>query len=160
MDTVCPSMVGPLTRIWNALHTDLRVTIAPADASYLRRIVLVGDDHLIAHLIAEKLQKSFQAPHQTSTSSARIGSLVRYSVNGRRFRGRIVHGQQTGAGSLGAGSRYGSALVGVHEGQSLLWPTRSGQLIELCVDEVEHPLVAHDVSVTTYSEAKSLCAFG
>ncbi|MHA3842404.1 hypothetical protein ACX0GZ_14445 [Sphingomonas aestuarii] len=154
-------MVGPLVRIWKALHTDLEVTLAPTDASYLRRLVLAVDDHLIAHLLGEKLQNSGLAPqHACASPFVRIGSLVRYSVNGRSLFGRIVHGQQTAEESIGVGSRYGSALMGIHEGQRLLWPSRSGQLIEVRIDEVEHPRGARAVRAAPYPEAKSLCAFG
>ena len=161
MTPVCPSVVGSLVEIWSALHPGLCVKIAPSDMHYLRRMVLAADDHLVACLLAEKIQKTLaQTRPEGDFVAAKIGSIIRYRINGRSLEGHLVHGQGVDENSLGVGSRYGSALVGSHAGQCFMWPSRNGRLIEVRVQEVKHPYINSGSENVFCREVKNQCAFG
>jgi hypothetical protein len=161
MTPVCPSVVGSLVEIWRALHPGLRVTIASSDMNYLRRVVLAADDHLVAGLLAEKIQMTqAQSGPYDDCDVAKIGSVVRYSINDRRLEWRLMHGQRINGNSIGIGSRYGSALIGSHAGQSFMWPSQNGRLIEIRVDGVEQRSTDLTPNVVLCREVKNQCAFG
>lgn len=137
MDTVCPSSIGALVGIWRALHKDLSVEMDPTEGRYLQHVVYAMDDELVAALLAAKLAMS-KPPSNTHSMGdlVRRGSEVLYSVQGRRYRARLVHGSAREDGLLGVDTRFGAALLGLRSGQSLLWPHEHGRLVEVHALEV------------------------
>ena len=137
MEPICQSVVDSLVHIWTALHKDVPVTIAPPEANYLRRLILHLDDELLARLLAAKLAASRGTATRPGGNVARLGSEILYSVQGQEHRARLVHGETSGEGALGVGSRFGSALIGFRAGQAVLWPLEQGRLVELKILRIE-----------------------
>ncbi|RYE04487.1 MAG: hypothetical protein EOP61_00295 [Sphingomonadales bacterium] len=139
MEPVCHSTIDSLVHIWSALHKDAPVALAPPEAHYLRRLILHVEDELLARLLAAKLAASRTTTVHPGRDVARLGSEILYSVRGQQHRARLVHGESSGDGALGVGSRFGSALIGFRVGQAVLWPLEQDRLVELKILRVEPP---------------------
>lgn len=140
METVCPSMVGSLVRIWITLHKDLDVALEPADAQYLRCVLFGMNDELIASLLGAKLAMSGERADPPAGPVVRAGSDVVFSIAGERCRAQLVHGEGDAKGRLGTATRFGAALLGIQEGASLLWPQADGRLVDVCAIEVTNSI--------------------
>jgi endonuclease YncB( thermonuclease family) len=137
MDAICPTVIGSLVGIWSALHKNLEVVIDPVDTIYLEHVLLGLDDELVAHLLAAKLALARSPEPNSSATSVRTGSDVTYSVEGRELTARLVHGARAFEGRLGVATRFGTALIGLRCGQTVLWPTARGRLVEVRILRID-----------------------
>ena len=132
MDAMCPWAIDPLVRIWAILHKDLNLEMEAAEARYLQAVMFGLDDELVAGLLGIKLALARRRKEDVGkVTGARIGSDVLYSVQGRPRFARLVHGDVDECGSLGVGTRFGGALLGMTQGMSILWPDERGSLVEV-----------------------------
>jgi len=161
MDAICPSVVDSLVRIWATLHDDLVLEIEPAEARYLHAVMIGLDDELVARLLGVKLALARRRDRtRARTDTARMGSDVLYSVQGRHSRARLVHGVSEDDGSLGVGTRFGAALLGMRSGGSILWPLEHGRLVEVQLLKVAAPTIARKSDVRLPPQAGTPCVSG
>lgn len=136
MHDLSPSVVESLVHIWKALHRDLDVEIDAVAARYLQSVVIGIDDELIATLLGAKLAMARLPNPVGEDDLAMLGSDVTYSIRGRSRSVQLVHGDRSGLETLGVGSRFGAAVLGLRPGQSILWPLEVGRLVEVHVRAV------------------------
>lgn len=161
METICPTTIDSLVQIWTALHKELVLEIDRADARYLRDVAFGLDDELVARLMAAKLALAQPgAAAQAPGDTARCGSMVLFSVQGRQRRVRLVHGNVDNADALGVATRFGAALVGLRQGDSLLWPSEQGRLVEVRALEVAARDRAKALVRTRAERMRVACASG
>lgn len=161
MKGICPTAIAPLIGIWTALHKDLEVVMDAAEARYLNGVLLGLDDELVAHLLAAKLAMSRPPGADRGQAVAHRGSLVAYAVRGRELQTRLVHGSSAGVGRLGVATRFGTALLGLRAGQSVLWPTALGRLVEVRILAVEAaPRRSVERPLPTVRGPRTSCASG
>lgn len=160
MEVICPSAIESLVQIWTVLHKDLELEFDRAETRYLRGMAFGLDDELVARLLAAKLSLARRSSNRrVSQHVARRGLEILFSVQGRRHFTRLVHGSVDEPGLLGVGTRFGSALVGLRTGGSLLWPSEHGRLVEVRALRVQVPAFAPR-SVSPTPQTRVACASG
>ena len=160
MNAICPSVIDSLVHIWTALHKDLDVEIDAGNARYLRGVVLSMDDELVARLLSAKLAMSRISDAQNDETLAQCGSELVYSVQGRTLQATLVYGTDVSERRLGAGTRFGAALLGLRPDQSLLWPMERGRLVEVRVLTITSPNFSRQRPIPPLLKIGKQCAFG
>ena len=136
-----PSVAESLSAIWAALHRDAEMTIAETEVHYLRAMAVTIDDDVTSALLLRKLQLA-QILHADALPPKTVGmnSFLEYAYDGRaRFFCQIVHPSAALPNyALPVTSSLGAGLVGLREGQTILWPDERGTLCDLSVLRVEN----------------------
>lgn len=138
--TSAPLPVEELRARWARMHENAAFAFSASDAHYLRRHALALDDDLVALLLLKKLRMATELEQcELPRDVVAMNGVVSFTFGSDAGAGRLTHPSCCGPESLNIASRTGAGLVGMHEGQTILWPDTRGALRPLRVDTVERP---------------------
>jgi regulator of nucleoside diphosphate kinase len=132
-----------LSGLWSITHADAGLILSGDEVHYLRGLALALDNDLVSHLILRKLRIARILPSgEIPPRTARMNSRVEYSIDqGERQSGQLVHPSlYPPADGISVASLLGAGIIGLREGQVILWPTEAGRFSELCAHHVEDRL--------------------
>ena len=128
--------------LWAALHKTTPFLLAECERHCLVSLALSADDDVAAHLLLKKVKLArMVASWALPRSIVRLNSRVDYRHGAGPARAvRLCHPSALAepdedasvAGLLGAG------LIGLEEGQAVLWPGRDGRLRSLAIIHVRN----------------------
>lgn len=142
-----PPDAGSLADEWASLHRLARFAIHDCELHYLSTTALSATDDLIAHLLLKKLKLAKKIGGAPSARVVRMNSFVEYSVGecAPRF-GRLVHPSASVPQGISICSLLGTGLVGLAEGQSILWPDEAGVFRPLSIVRIGGVSAGHRFS--------------
>lgn len=128
-------------RRWADLNRSTRITLHDGDVHYLTALALAADDDLVAHLLLAKLRAAAKISNDGALGVARVGSLVEFDDgSGAPRLARLMHPTAPDAPhGLSITSLFGAGLIGLGEGQAMLWPDESGDFHPLKILRIAGP---------------------
>ncbi len=136
-----PVEAETLSDRWSTLHAQAELVISEDEAYGLRALALASDDDLVSYLLLKKLRLARQAsivdlPPDVVT----LNSFVhfRFNGNGDGFAQLLHPSAHMPAYAISVTSLIGAGLIGLREGQQILWPTAEGELGPLCIAHVDN----------------------
>jgi len=134
-----PALAQSLSRIWSVIHAEARFSIRESEIHYLTGIALGLDDDVLAHMLLKKLKMAAVEKAVALPGVVTMNSFVEFTFAGpeKRF-GQLVHpSSANGSYALSVASREGAGILGMHRGQTILWPNKDRTLADLQVLSVE-----------------------
>lgn len=130
-----------LSGIWSIAHADAGLVVSEDEVHYLRGLALSLDNDLVSHLILRKLRIAHILPSgEVPAGTVRMNSLVEYSIDqAERRSGQLVHPSRCPPeNGISIASLLGAGIIGLRQGQAILWPTEAGGFSELHAHLVEN----------------------
>lgn len=138
---------GSLADEWASLHRLARFAVHDCELHYLSTTALSAADDLVAHLLLKKLKLAKKLGSDSAVRVVRMNSFVEYSVGERAPRfGRLVHPSAPVPQGVSIRSLLGTGLVGLAEGQSILWPDEAGVFRPLSIVRIGRASAGHRFS--------------
>jgi regulator of nucleoside diphosphate kinase len=141
MSMLDEGLAGSVSAVWRALHRDAEFIIHEDQIHYLKMLALAADDEFVSHLLLRKLQSArFAKGTSIPDSFVALNSFCEFSFDGgpQRFC-QLVHPSPHAPNyGLSMQSLPGAGLIGLREGQTILWPDENGTLCDLYVARVEN----------------------
>ena len=104
-------------------------------------------DDLVAHLLLKKLKLAAKLDHDSAAPVVRMNSVVEYRQGDTAIRwGRLVHPSARVQHGISICSLLGAGLVGLSEGQSILWPEEAGVFRPLTIVRIDGASAVHRFS--------------
>lgn len=141
MSIVEDGLAESLSVVWSRLHRDTRLVIPKSEIHHLRMLALTADDDLVSHLLLRKLRIALIAGSASIPDSLiSLNSFCEFSFDGGRERFCQLVRPSPYAPSYGVSilTLTGAGLIGLSAGQTILWPSNSGELRDLHVARVEN----------------------
>jgi regulator of nucleoside diphosphate kinase len=151
-----PPDAGSLADEWASLHRGEPFAVHDCELHYLSTTALSAADDLVAHLLLKKLKLSTKLDNGSTVPVVRMNSFVEFSMAGNGSRsGRLVHPSAPVPRPQGISicSLIGAGLVGLGEGQSILWPDEAGRFRPLSIIRIGGSCVDHQF--TQFGKMKS-----
>lgn len=139
-----PPDPGSLADEWASLHWQARFAVHDCELHYLSATALAASDELIAHLLLKKLKLATKLGNEPAAPVVRMNSFVEFKLGSDTpRRGRLVHPSAPVPRPLGISicSLIGAGLVGLREGQSILWPDEAGGFRPLSIIRIGGSIV-------------------
>ena len=114
---------------WASLHRMAGFTVYDCELHYLSATALSAVDDLVAHLLLKKLKLATKLSDDSGVRAVRMNSVVEFDEGDNKPRtGRLIHPSAPvpSPHGIGISSLVGAGLVGLTEGQSILWPDQAG----------------------------------
>lgn len=114
---------------WASMHRTALFAVQECELHYLSTTALSASDDLVAHLLLKKLKLAKKVSNDSAVRAVRMNSVVEFDEGDDRPRtGRLIHPSAPVSPTHGIGisSLVGAGLIGLAEGQSILWPDRAG----------------------------------
>lgn len=114
---------------WASMHRTALFAVHECELHYLSTTALSASDDLVAHLLLKKLKLAKKVSNDSAVRAVRMNSVVEFDEGDDRPRtGRLIHPSApvSPTHSIGISSLVGAGLIGLAEGQSILWPDRAG----------------------------------
>lgn len=130
-----------LSAVWSALHRGTELVIQEKEVHLLKLLALAADDELVSHLLLRKLRIARIASEAAVPNSlVSMNSFCQFSLDGGQVRFCQLVRPSPYAPNYGLSilSLTGAGLLGLHAGQTILWPTEAGELRDLHVARVEN----------------------
>jgi regulator of nucleoside diphosphate kinase len=141
-----PPDAGSLADEWASLHRQAPFAVHDCELHYLSTTALSAADDLVAHLLLKKLKLAKKLDKDSAGPIVRMNSVVEYRI-GRdaSCSGRLVHPSAPIPKSHGISicSLLGAGLVGLGEGQTILWPDEAGRFCPLSIIRIGGSRVDH-----------------
>ena len=135
---------------WATMHRETLFALHDCDVHYLNQIALGTSDDLVAHLLLKKLKLARVISNDSRVLVVRMNSLVEFETeSGGRALARIAHpsAPESATAGLSISSLTGAGLIGLGEGQAILWPDRAGDLRPLKVRRIARPPASRAVKL-------------
>lgn len=114
---------------WASMHRTALFAVHECELHYLSTTALSASDDLVAHLLLKKLKLAKKVSNDSDVRAVRMNSVVEFHEGDDRLRtGRLIHPSASVPPTHGIGisSLVGAGLIGLTEGQSILWPDQAG----------------------------------
>lgn len=114
---------------WADTHRHMTFAVHDCEVHYLTSIALESSDDLFAHMLLKKLKLSKKLGNDGSgTRLVRVNSEVEFvDADGRRRSVALLHSPRAReASAISISSLTAAGLIGLSEGQAILWPDESG----------------------------------
>ena len=114
---------------WASLHRMSRFAVHDCELHYLSTTALSAADDLVAHLLLKKLKLAKKLGDDSAVEAVRMNSVVEFCAGGNGLRsGRLIHPSAAVSEPQGISisSLLGTGLLGLAEGQTILWPDEAG----------------------------------
>ena len=124
---------------WASLHRSALFAVYDSELHYLSTTALSAADDLVAHLLLKKLKLAKKVSNDAAAPVVRMNSVVEFEEGDNRLRmGRLIHPSAPVPTSHGISisSLIGVGLIGLSEGQSILWPDETGAFRTLTVVKI------------------------
>lgn len=121
---------------WASMHRTALFAVHECELHYLSTTALSASDDLVAHLLLKKLKLAKKVSNDSAVRAVRMNSVVEFDEGDDRLQtGRLVHPSAPVSPTHGIGisSLLGAGLIGLNEGQSILWPDQAGAFRPLSV---------------------------
>ena len=142
-----PPDAGSLADEWASLHRLARFAVHDCELHYLSSTALSAADDLVAHLLLKKLKLAAKLDHDSAAPVVRMNSVVEYRQGDPAIRwGRLVHPSARVQHGISICSLLGAGLVGLSEGQSILWPEEAGVFRPLTIVRIDGASAVHRFS--------------
>ncbi len=129
---------------WAALHRHLTFAVHDREVHYFTALALASPDELFAHMLLKKLKLSKKLGNDASaTRLVGLNSQVEFIAGeGQRRSVRLLHspGPYDASNELSIASLTAAGLIGLSEGQAILWPDPAGEFRPLKVTRIAAPL--------------------
>ena len=130
-----------LSAVWSTLHRDTQFVIQESEIHHLRMLALAADDDLVSHMLLRKLRIAQVADGASIPDSLiSLNSFCEFSFDGGQERFCQLVRPSPYAPSYGVSilTLTGAGLIGLHAGQTILWPNNAGEWHDLYVARVEN----------------------
>lgn len=128
---------------WAALHRHLNFAVHDREVHYFTALALASPDELFAHMLLKKLKLSRKLGNDASaTRLVGLNSRVEFIAGeGERRSATLLHapGEYDAAEEISIASLTAAGLIGLSEGQAILWPDPAGQFRPLKVTRIAAP---------------------
>lgn len=144
-------MADLLTRHWAGLHRSIPFAVHDCEVHYLTAMALGASDDLAAQLLLRKLRMARRIGLDADCRVVRMNSLVEFvDERGETRRARLTHpwAPRTADDGISITNLLGAGLLGLAEGQAILWPDRTGEM---------HPLKVNSIGRTVAPASFSTC---
>jgi regulator of nucleoside diphosphate kinase len=114
---------------WASMHRNALFAVHECELHYLSTTALSASDDLVAHLLLKKLKLAKKVSNDSGVRAVRMNSVVEFDEGDNKPRtGRLIHPSAPVPPNHGIGisSLVGAGLIGLTEGQSILWPNHEG----------------------------------
>ena len=126
---------------WAALHRHLNFAVHDREVHYFTALALASPDELFAHMLLKKLKLSRKLGNDASaTRLVGLNSRVEFIAGeGERRSATLLHAPGDAAGEISIASLTAAGLIGLSEGQAILWPDPAGEFRPLKVTRIAAP---------------------
>jgi regulator of nucleoside diphosphate kinase len=134
---------------WASLHRMAPFAVYDCELHYLSTTALSAADDLVAHLLLKKLKLATKLDHEPAMQVVRMNSFVEYDADeSGPGAGRLIHPSAPVPGPPGIriSSLLGAGLIGLAEGQTILWPDEAGLFRPLTVIRTSSTPAGHRFS--------------
>jgi regulator of nucleoside diphosphate kinase len=126
----------------NKSHWTPSIIVSDIDRDRLSALATAAIDRFpdVAEDLMGEMDRAKVVPSQSFPSGiVRMGSTVEYESTGQRRRVTVVYPKDAdiSQGRISILTPVGAALIGLSEGQSIMWTTRDGRTQQLTVIQVE-----------------------
>ena len=114
---------------WAGAHRHLTFAVHDCEVHYLTSLALASPDELFAHMLLKKLKLAKKLSNDSAgTNLVRVNSEVEFiDGDGRRRSVTLRHSPpHYEPSAITIASLTGAGLIGLAEGQAILWPDESG----------------------------------
>lgn len=135
---------------WARAHRHLTIAVHDCEVHYLTSIALASSDELFAHMLLKKLKLAKKLGNDSSESRlVRVNSKVEFvDADGRPRSVTLRHSPRPfePPDTISMSSLTAAGLIGLAEGQAILWPDSSGKFRPLKVIRTAEPQTARLVN--------------
>jgi regulator of nucleoside diphosphate kinase len=126
----------------NKSHWTPSIIVSDIDRDRLSALATAAIDRFpdVAEDLMGEMDRAKVVPSQSFPSGiVRMGSTVEYESTGQRRRVTVVYPKDAdiSQGRISILTPVGAALIGLSEGQSIMWTTRDGRSQQLTIIQVE-----------------------
>ena len=127
---------------WAGSHRHLTFAVHDREVHYLTALALASPDELFAHMLLKKLKLSKKLGNDASeTRLVGVNSQVEFvDGDGQRRSGRLLHSPtHDEPEGISIASLTAAGLIGLSEGQAILWPDAAGAFRPLKIIRIAAP---------------------
>ncbi len=127
---------------WAGSHRQLTFAVRDREVHYLTALALASADELFAHMLLKKLKLSKKLGNDASeTRLVGVNSQVEFvDGDGQQRAGRLLHSPaRDESEGISIASLTAAGLIGLSEGQAILWPDAAGAFRPLKIIRIAAP---------------------